>query len=332
MKPFVSIITPCYNGEDFLDSYFESILSQTYANIELIFVDDGSTDSTAAIANNYRKEFMEHGMDFIYIHQKNQGQAAALNQGLAIFRGDYFIWPDSDDLLEPDSIEKRVGFLESHPEFGFVRSNADFFDYDTKKKLYRASNLDNRFHADIFLDLILENTYCYCGCYMVRRKVFLEIYPQRKIEISSVGQNWQLLIPISGRYQCGYIDEDLYHIAVRKDSHSRQQRNYKQEMERRLKLKEILLSSIKVSGRSDLDYLEIVEIKYLRIYFATSLMYHQYENGKKYYEQLRKKKAVTVDDRKRYLHTFYPILYKCYDILLRVYAKMKRMVEEYNHE
>lgn len=65
-KPLVSIITPCYNGEAFLKRYFESILNQTYPNLELIFINDGSTDRTEEIALSYRERLEKRGITYIY--------------------------------------------------------------------------------------------------------------------------------------------------------------------------------------------------------------------------------------------------------------------------
>lgn len=328
MDPLVSIITPCWNGENFLDDYFRSILAQTYVNIELIFINDGSTDSTEHIVQHYREKCKEKGIKFIYIYQKNQGQAVALNRGLLIFHGKYFVWPDSDDLLDPESIKKRVHFLEENPEYGFVRSNADYFDFDTKKRLFRASESLNRFHTDIFLDLILEKTYCCCGCYMVRRSIFLEVYPHRQILPSPAGQNWQLLIPISGRYQCGYIDEDLYHIAVREGSHSRQTCDYDTAIKRQKQLKEVLLSSVSLAKRDDMNYKEIIETKYLKVFFNISIQYHKYEEGKEYYEQLRSKNTISKEERKLYFVTFYPLPSKIISIFFRVYKMIREFFTE----
>ena len=123
MKPLVSIITPCYNGEKYADRYFQSVLNQTYDHLELIFVNDGSTDRTEEIALSYKKELEEKGIQYTYLYQDNAGQAAALNNGLKIFHGEYLVWPDSDDEMTPDSIEKRAAFLESHPDLGIMRSN-----------------------------------------------------------------------------------------------------------------------------------------------------------------------------------------------------------------
>lgn len=325
MKPLVSIITPCFNGVDFLDDYFNSILEQTYDNIELFFIDDGSTDGTKSKVDYYKEKLQSRKINVVYIYQKNQGQAAALNQGLQLFNGDYFIWPDSDDILSPDSIEKRVSFLEQHLEFDMVRSNAYFFDFESKRKLYRASNLENRFNTDIFKDLILEESYCYCGCYMVRRNAFLEIYPERKIKVYSAGQNWQLLIPLSGRYKCGYIDEDLYHIAVRNGSHSRQNLNYEKQIQRQKDLKEILLSSIDIANRKDLDYYQLVEEKYVRRFFMISLQCNEFEQAKIYYNQLKEFEWLKKQDNELILFYRYPRIYKVINMGNRIRLKFLRI-------
>lgn len=109
-RPLVSILTPCYNGESFLKRYFESILNQTYSNLELIFINDGSIDRTEEIALSYRSQLEEKGIRYIYERQENAGQAAALNRGLKLFTGEYLTWPDSDDVMTADCIEKKSGF------------------------------------------------------------------------------------------------------------------------------------------------------------------------------------------------------------------------------
>lgn len=70
MKPLVSIITTCYNGEDYLSRYLDSVLKQNYDNIELILVNDGSNDKTDKISNKYRSEFANKGYAYIYISKQ----------------------------------------------------------------------------------------------------------------------------------------------------------------------------------------------------------------------------------------------------------------------
>lgn len=257
MHPLVSIITPCYNGEKFLDRYFESILNQTYSNIELIFVNDGSTDKTEEIALSYKKKLEDRNIQFIYIYQENAGQAVALNRGLKIFHGDYLTWPDSDDVMTNDCIEKKVNFLKKNPKYKMVRSNGIFYNEITGEKR-KISHSENDKNEDIFEDLIVLNTYGCCGCYMITKDLFLNIYPERQIFESRRGQNWQLLVPCSSFSKCGYINEDLYIVYETIDSHSRTELSYDEEIQRLDQFKDILVDAIKRSKCDQEKSLKIV--------------------------------------------------------------------------
>ena len=100
----VSIIVPIYNTERYLNKCLESIRTQTYSDIEVIMIDDGSTDSSKNIANSYVKRDDR----FRLLAQENAGVSAARNHGLDVAQGEYILFVDSDDWLEPQMIEKLV--------------------------------------------------------------------------------------------------------------------------------------------------------------------------------------------------------------------------------
>ena len=95
VEPLVSIITPSYNSEKYLDAFFISILEQDYEKYEIIFINDGSTDRTENIVYKYKEKFEERNIRFVYLKQENGGQAKAMNLGFPYIQGKYFIWPDS---------------------------------------------------------------------------------------------------------------------------------------------------------------------------------------------------------------------------------------------
>ena len=329
MKPLVSIITPCCNGEEFLNKYFDSILSQTYENLELIFVNDGSVDKTEEIALSYRPALEAKGILYKYLYQQNGGQAKAMNTGFKEMEGKYLVWPDSDDWLEPEAVAKRVEFLENHPKFDFVRSSGDTFDFVSGKRLGTINYYGDASGEDIFLDLILEKTYCACGCYMIKTATLREIYPDLTIYETNAGQNWQILIPVAGRGKCGYIDEEQYHIAVRSNSHSRSKRTLDEEVARRMELKKVLLKGIQASGRKDRDYQAIVDIKYLHILYKIYMDANEYEKAKECYRELEQQKAVTREEYSQYLHIWHPAKYKIYNgwiVVRHILGKIKRAV------
>ncbi|WP_297236216.1 glycosyltransferase family 2 protein [uncultured Flavonifractor sp.] len=100
----VSIIVPIYNTEQYLRACLESIRTQTYSDIEIIMIDDGSTDSSKNVANSY----VEKDIRFRLYSQENRGVSAARNYGLGLARGEYILFIDSDDWLEAQMIEKLV--------------------------------------------------------------------------------------------------------------------------------------------------------------------------------------------------------------------------------
>jgi glycosyltransferase involved in cell wall biosynthesis len=102
MNPLVSILVPAYNAERWIASTIESALAQTWANKEVIVVDDGSTDGTLAVARRYESTQVR------VLTQPNQGAAAARNTALVHCQGDYIQWLDADDLLAPDKVALQM--------------------------------------------------------------------------------------------------------------------------------------------------------------------------------------------------------------------------------
>lgn len=303
----VSIITPCYNGEQFVGRYLESILNQTYQNIEMILVNDGSTDRTEEIVLRYKQLFEEKGMDFIYIYQENKGQAAALNKGLSIFTGDYLTWPDSDDILTLDSIEKKVIFLENNEQYGLVRTDAKLVDENNVDNVlgYFAKNNPNKYKENLFLDFIIENYVWFApGCYMIRSDCFFSVNPNRAIYEAKGGQNWQMLLPMTYKYKCGYIDEPLYTYVVRNTSHSHSVISFENQYLRCDEHQDILymtINSMDISSEEKNKYLIIIEEKYIRKKMHLASNVRNKSLVMKQFELLKIKKSLIKTD---YLHYF----------------------------
>jgi len=107
----VSVIIPAYNAEDLIRRALDSALNQTWPDLEVIIVDDGSTDRTAEICGSY-------GEKIRYIAQENKGVSSARNRGLAICTGEYVVFLDADDEIEPEMVECLMDDLADHPEVG----------------------------------------------------------------------------------------------------------------------------------------------------------------------------------------------------------------------
>ena len=132
----ITLITPCYNGENHLEPYIKGLLSQHETDIEYIFVNDGSTDKTKEIILSYEKAFLEKGWTFTYIEQENAGQASAINKGLKIMTGTFFSCIDSDDILSPDYFTKMSQYLIDNPSVDMVFPKSEAVRENTFEHIY----------------------------------------------------------------------------------------------------------------------------------------------------------------------------------------------------
>lgn len=113
MGPLVSVVIPVFNGERFLHEAVQSVLTQKYSAIEIIIVDDGSTDGTADVARTFLEPIR-------YLHQTNQGPAAARNRGIEQAHGDLIAFADADDLWPADKLQLQVSHLLGDPAIEIV--------------------------------------------------------------------------------------------------------------------------------------------------------------------------------------------------------------------
>ena len=112
--PLVSVIVPVFNGSKFLAEAIESVLRQTHQPVELIVVDDGSTDDSAQIANSFQ--------EVRYLYQENQGVSVARNTGIAVTQGSFVAFLDADDRWDDNKLRLQVNYLLANPNTGYVLS------------------------------------------------------------------------------------------------------------------------------------------------------------------------------------------------------------------
>lgn len=220
MSPLVTIITPVYNGQEFIERLLNSILMQNYPNLQFIIVDDGSVDCTKEIIFSYIDKFKQKNIDFKYIYQNNSGQSYALKNALKYVNGEYLTWPDSDDYYyKEDCITKLVQpLIKNHYKISrclpiFFNENLIYFK-DEKKSI----------GEDIFEECLYakQNFWFQPGCYMINYRIYQEINPNLNFYCErETGQNWQFYLPILYKYKCYTIQESLFAVFERKDSHSR---------------------------------------------------------------------------------------------------------------
>ena len=130
----VSIIMPAYNSEHHIEEAIESVICQTYREWELLVIDDGSTDSTAALVGAIAKKDSRISLVRFKI---NQGVAAARNKGLELARGRYIAFLDSDDLWLPEKLEKQIAFMDDNGYSFTFHSYRHFKDANVSKKVVK---------------------------------------------------------------------------------------------------------------------------------------------------------------------------------------------------
>lgn len=132
----VSVVIPVYNVEKYIDRCLKSVIGQTYANLEIIVVDDGSTDQSGKIADKYR----ELDQRVIVIHKKNAGLSSARNAGMEYISGEFTIFVDSDDYLEQNAIEKLTKHMEDDVEIVIFPYIKEYPGKEQKAKIFTESH------------------------------------------------------------------------------------------------------------------------------------------------------------------------------------------------
>lgn len=174
-SPKISVIIPVFNTEKYLREAIGSICNQTFQDLQIIVVDDGSTDSSPEILKQYAKEDSRIEI----ITQPNQGQGAARNRGLEIARGEYVYFMDSDDILEPDCLKDCVELCSSNG-LDYVTFDASAFDCNgpiTNGFDYNRSSIISQNHIWDSLELLelslKKNCFLACAVLLLTRKNIL---------------------------------------------------------------------------------------------------------------------------------------------------------------
>lgn len=218
VKGLVSCIVPAYNTEKYIYDCLMSVKNQSYNDIELIIVEDGSTDGTM---NEINRFCSENGYRFQNIHIKqhddNKGLCSAINSALELVNGEYTMWFDSDDLLAEDNIMKKVEYLKQHPDVKCVMAEADTFDENgiLNVKLGNRPIIGNWF--DSFL---LGYSDMSAGLNLVYTNILLHSLPDTGLRTDIKEQNWYIMPILASFVKIGHLSEVLYHYRVRADSDS----------------------------------------------------------------------------------------------------------------
>lgn len=312
-----------------INRLFDSILHQTYRNLQIVIVNDGSTDNSETIIKHYICLFKNEGFSAEYVYRENGGLGAAINTGLKYIKGDYFCWPDADDSLTPDSVEKKIVFLESNKEYAFVRSDAAVFFEDnlTKQIGFISRKSPNRFkETDLMEDYILENNIIFCpGCHMVRTSAFKEVNPKMDIYEGRRGQNYQILLPLLYKFKFGFIDECLYNYIVYSNSMSRGDDTFDKCVIRFDGLQACIIETLKHMNMDEKDFIKYSNLTYQKYIYAKACKAYDFALREKYLfyrKQLTQERFVC---KLRYIDNIVniPYSFELHRLMLRLKNKLK---------
>lgn len=332
MKDLVSILIPCFNGEKFLDRCFGCLLEQTYPKIEIIFVNDGSSDNSENMAKQYGVKIEERGFKFTYIYQENSGAASAINTALKYVKGEYIMLYDVDDVIFADAVKLKAEFLRKNKDYDMVRNNGYYVNeknIDCILGLF-SENLYEKSNEFIFEDLILGKTNNWAGSFMVRADALFNHIKNKEIYISQYGQNLQIMLPVAYYGKSKYIDKPLMKYIKNDNSHS----NFI-NIDKKLNLMNgyeenriEIIKQLDIPKEEKQKYFDMISSLYNRIRMSIAYESNNIELLEKEYKMLLEKNEVNKQDQilyKRAKNKFYDKIYLNYS---RVVNKLKRMLHK----
>ncbi|MGA1840026.1 MAG: glycosyltransferase family 2 protein [bacterium] len=200
--PKVSIILPTYNGADYIHESIGSCLNQTYKNLELIIVDDGSTDGTDKIVNDYKDNRIN-----VIKNKNNKGLPNALNIGFSQASGDFLTWTSDDNMYDKEAIEKMLHFL-IEKKCSFVYCN-----------YYKFTDPESRSIVNLPEKVCLETGNMIGPCFMYSRKVMESIGEYDPV--TELAEDYDFWIRVAKVFSMEHISEPLYFFRVHGESLSK---------------------------------------------------------------------------------------------------------------
>lgn len=300
----VSIVTPCYNGEKYLERFLKSILNQSYGNIELIFINDGSTDHTEEIIKKYKEEFDLHNIGLTYLFQENEGQAAALNNGLKYVQGDYLLCMDSDDEISENFVKCRVHFLQENSAYVYCYGKVEFIKNEIIQIKEKRKECENR--LSFFEDILFVKNVFFTG-YFMRIDALDKVIEKREIYTGRGGQNAQILLPLAWYYgEPGYVKESVYKYYIHSESHSHSQNTGEKIIAQLSDYEQILLETIKkIKDKRASEYIMPVRQHYARLRYGNAIDTQKKILIRKYFKELKRVKRPTVKEWAVYIKNVY---------------------------
>lgn len=196
-SPLVSVLMCTYNNADYLGEAIESILTQTYQNIELIIVNDGSTDQTRDIIFSYKTPKIQY-----VENEKNIGQEGSKNKGISAAKGKYIAYMDGDDISDENRIATQVELLETHPDIGICSTGITYFGQ--KRETVFTGETDERIRLNALFSTPMAHATC-----MIRREI-IETHDIRYEKGFLATEDYWFMLLILAKTKAYSLQQSLY--------------------------------------------------------------------------------------------------------------------------
>ncbi len=225
MDPLVSVVIPVYNGNNYLHQAINCALKQTYTNIEILVVDDGSTDDTWDMIQSYGNKIRS-------FHKDNGGVSTALNLAIDNMNGEWFAWLSHDDIWLPEKIEKQMEYLKLHPKiklcytgFSSINQNGNIMSGNNGIWYKKGSDVKHMLYSYNYINAITT---------MVHKDCFEKIgYFNESLRCT---QDYEMWIRIMLNYDIGLLPLRLTNSRVHPDQVGERKKTYCATELRNLKL------------------------------------------------------------------------------------------------
>ena len=206
--PLISVTIPAYNAQEFIERTIVSAISQTYKNIEVIVLDDGSVDNTGDIVRGLQKK--DNRIQYYY--QKNQGLAYSRNRLFGLSQGEYIAFLDHDDEWLSEKLELQLELFQSRPDIALVFADMLSIYEDKTKDNFHHFFYRQPCRGRIFYEFLIEGNFIPLSSVIVKSAILKEYLPFRLG--LKIAEEWELFLRMSREHNFDYLDKPLglYHI------------------------------------------------------------------------------------------------------------------------
>lgn len=279
-KPLVSVVISTYNYAEYLPTAVESVLNQTYKNLEIIIVNDGSTDNTDEVIAPYLKDER-----IKYIKQENVGQASAKNCGIRNSSGDYIAFLDADDYWREDKIEKQIDLFTADSSLGVVFTMAEWIAEGQSIKVKAC-----RPHTGWVVNHLIIDNFVPFSSSLVKKECFKKV--GLLDETLTMAIDWDIWLRISVNFKFDFVNEKLIVYRVGHPNQMSKKQEERQNQSDHVMNKFITNNPVLLTPR-----------------VLRQAMAYTYRNRGDYYQRIDKRKSLYFNMKSLLLNPFQPRVY-----------------------